>query len=824
MGRVLTSRIKAAADLAALEQLEAQHGGAFGYIQAAAAFTRAAHLAAACGAPPRAASRPLLRRLWRRLQPQLGQCGPRELANTVWACGKLGFAEAPLLDACLARLCRAAADARPQHLSNAVYAAALLWDSGYRVSEQQARQLVVALVERRQEAKPQELSNTLWAAATMGLPLPEEQAQQLVAALAERRQEAKPQGVSNTLWAAARMGLPLPEQQARQLVAALAERRQEAKPQELSNTLWAAATMGLPLPEEQARQLVAALAERRQEAKPQDVSNTLWAAARMGLPLPEQQARQLVAALAERRQEAKPQELSNTLWAAATMGLPLPEEQARQLVAALVERRQEAKPQDVSNTLWAAARMGLPLPEEQARQLVAALAAKARQAAPQNVSNALWAAAKRKAEPAAAAVREGSVTAVEAALMQLLVAVSREHVARYNAQDVSNSLWALSELRLRPPWPTALLSEAALQRAPAMAPQHLSNTALALARLGVDDARLFAALVAAAAQQLQHLGAQATANLAWAAADGQPAAGAGGDGVGGGLAGVLSAVQLQQCAAAWEAQLQQTSQQRRTPFERRVFECARRLPCLADCRQEARTPDGAFSVDVAATHAASGRRLAIEADGPTHFLRPGREPTGDTLARNRAHMRGFAVVSVPWWEWQKVRGDAAAQDAYLLRKVQVALSAQQEGASKPQRRRRRRDNEGPGGGGAAAAKDAAAAAALWLDAATRGRGAYSLPLWFVQETWDAQPATYRRSNVLERAACHGDVATLEWAWRAWRAADVPVPCWLSASVCAAAAEGGSLAALQWLRQQTPPCPWDSRVVDTAARRGRLPVL
>ncbi|KAI8475403.1 MAG: hypothetical protein J3K34DRAFT_517425 [Monoraphidium minutum] len=752
-GGVLTSRIKAAADLAALERLEAQHGGAFDYIHTTAAFTRAAHLAAARDAPPRAAWPPLLLRLWRRLQPQLGQRGPRELSNTVWACGKLGFAEAPLLDACLARL-------------------------GYRVDERQARQLVAALAEQRRQAKPEELSNTLWAAATMGLPLleqlarqlnisntlwaaatmglplPEQQARQLVAALVERRQEAKPQELSNTLWAAATMGLPLPEQLARQLVAALVEWRQEAAPQNISNTLWAAATMGLPLPEQQARQLVAALVERRQEAKPQELSNTLWAAATMGLALPEQLARQLVAALVERRQEAKPQELSNTLWAAATMRLPLPEQLARQLVAALMERRQEATPQELSNTLWAAATMGLPLPEQTWQRLLAALAAKARQAAPQNVSNALWAAAKRKTVPGAAGAHDGSVTAVEAALLQLTAAVSREQVACYSAQDVSNSLWALSELRLRPPGPTALLAETALQRAPAMAPQDLSNTALALARLGVHDARLFAALVGAAAQQQQQqLGAQDTCNLAWAAAvadqrqlseavaglggrlarssswgstvaenhqqlwqvhlwlqDGQPAAGSG-NGGGGGVAGALSAAQLQQCAAAWEVQLQQTAQQRRTPFERRVFECARRLPCLADCRQEARTPDGAFSVDVTAAHAASGRGLAIEADGPWHYLRPGKEPTGETLARNRAlAARGLEVVSVPWWEWQKVRLDAAEQDAYLLCKVEAALSAQQEGASTPQRRRGRRDDEGPCGNDGAAAKDSAATA------------------------------------------------------------------------------------------------------------------
>ena len=108
-----------------------------------------------------------------------------------------------------------------------------------------------------------------------------------------------------------------------------------------------------------------------------------------------------------------------------------------------------------------------------------------------------------------------------------------------------------------------------------------------------------------------------------------------------------------------------------------MFACAQRVPGLAGCRQEARTQDGAFSVDAAVTHATSGRQVAIEADGPTHFLLSGREVTGDTLARNRAlAARGYVVVSVPYWEWGEVKGGAVQQAAYLQRKVEAALREQ----------------------------------------------------------------------------------------------------------------------------------------------------
>ncbi|KAI8475175.1 MAG: hypothetical protein J3K34DRAFT_517616 [Monoraphidium minutum] len=361
-------------DLAALQQLEAQHGGSFNFIHTAAAFTRAGHLAAARGARRSAGFHPLLQRLWQRLQPQLGECGPRQLANIVWACSKAGFAEASLLDACMAQLCSSAAEAEPQNLSNAIYAAALLRDSGHKVDERQAQQLVVALVQKRQEAIPQDVSNVLWAAASMGLPLPEQQAQQLVAALVQKRREALPQHLANTLWAAATMGLPLPEQQAQQLVAALLQKQQAAATQHLANALWAAASMRLPLPEQQAQQLVAALVQKRQDATLQHISNTLWAAATMGLPLPEQSWEQLLAALAAKAQQAGPQDVSNALWAVAKRkadltaaagegGVTAVEAALLQLAAGVgKEQAASMSPQAVSNALWALSELGLRPP------------------------------------------------------------------------------------------------------------------------------------------------------------------------------------------------------------------------------------------------------------------------------------------------------------------------------------------------------------------------------------------------------------------------------------------------------------------------------
>ena len=59
-----------------------------------------------------------------------------------------------------------------------------------------------------------------------------------------------------------------------------------------------------------------------------------------------------------------------------------------------------------------------------------------------------------------------------------------------------------------------------------------------------------------------------------------------------------------------------------------------------------------YSVDLAMVE----RRIAIEVDGPWHFVSPDRrsgwEPTGSTvLKRRQLQALGWEVVSIPFYEW-----------------------------------------------------------------------------------------------------------------------------------------------------------------------------
>jgi len=489
-----------------LERLDQLYGDDLDIEHIAAAFNSAGHLASGSQSRP-ASFHPLMRSLWRRLQPQLDCCHARALSHAVWACGKTGFLDAALLDSCLARLAAIAeassADIEPQHISTALYSAALLHNRGYTPNYAHAEQLVEALIRQRHEANQQAVSNTLWAAAVMGLRVSKPQTQQLVEAMVQHIDGAKTQNLATTMWAAAALELH-PWHLTQQLVAAMVQKRHHAQSMEIVNTLWAAANMRLEVADEQAELLVAALLQKPHNA--QDIGGTAKALAILGC----YSARAYVdLASAAQRQ----------LWHMDNQGL--------------------------CNLAWA-----LAMADQQ--RLIADVLALCRQVG----EDKLW----------RSSVREG--------LLQL-------HCVHLWLQEV---------------------------------------------QVGSKQ----------------------------------------------GLAGVLSPSQLQQCINAWDQQQVATARQVRTEFKLGVYECCTRLSCLTDCRMEVCTPDNAYSIDVVAVHTGTKKLLAIEADGPKHFLEPSQRPTGLTRARNKGlAARGYVVVSVPHYEWNDVAASAKAD--YLRRKDEEAV-------------------------------------------------------------------------------------------------------------------------------------------------------
>ena len=62
-------------------------------------------------------------------------------------------------------------------------------------------------------------------------------------------------------------------------------------------------------------------------------------------------------------------------------------------------------------------------------------------------------------------------------------------------------------------------------------------------------------------------------------------------------------------------------------------------------------------------------RVLVEVDGPAHFVQgpDGYLPSESTVKRWQLETLGYCVVSVPFWEWNRLRSDDQ-QMVYLQRR------------------------------------------------------------------------------------------------------------------------------------------------------------
>ena len=92
---------------------------------------------------------------------------------------------------------------------------------------------------------------------------------------------------------------------------------------------------------------------------------------------------------------------------------------------------------------------------------------------------------------------------------------------------------------------------------------------------------------------------------------------------------------------------------------------------------EVRCPKSGYSIDMLVHDSTLGMRgeisssastWAVEFDGPDHFL-ASRAPTGATMLKRRhLQLLGYALVSVPYWEWSGCKGEGE-REQYLKSKL-----------------------------------------------------------------------------------------------------------------------------------------------------------
>ena len=117
-----------------------------------------------------------------------------------------------------------------------------------------------------------------------------------------------------------------------------------------------------------------------------------------------------------------------------------------------------------------------------------------------------------------------------------------------------------------------------------------------------------------------------------------------------------------------------------------VFEALRDI--AADARQEVRAAQhGELSLDVVLSY--GGVDVAVEVDGPSHFVGRSRRPTGATqLKRRLLKHSGCRLLSVPYWDWDALRvegdpeGERCVQREYLEARLEELLRCSAAEASK----------------------------------------------------------------------------------------------------------------------------------------------
>ncbi|PNH09529.1 hypothetical protein TSOC_003854 [Tetrabaena socialis] len=438
----------------------------------------------------------------------------------------------------------------------------------------------------------------------------------------------------------------------------------------------------------------------------QELANSLYALGVLGCKAPAYTpaVQCLVAEVQQRLQRQpgrfKPQELSTILYALALLQPECGHQWSAvvELLAAEYKRRGFAgfNAQDLSNSAWALEKLGYRSDQGWFTAAVAAAARPdiMRTFTAQGLSN-LWLALGRARHHPVAALLEGTIEASEVlrtqatgqgcANMLLSLATLGDMYNRrlvdvlvkrlwellpkrgeVNEQDMANSLWALAVMS-----PDALVRyrrvvERLLRK---LVRRWSAAEAAAIGDSGVPFASAALVQLWQVQQELAH--ADECGELAGILAAAEGAAGYQNG----------SLFRAMQCAAAAEGGIADGAM---SDLQRQVVSALGRLQrrqqlpagvsSIASVSGEQVVEGLVGRVDVV-VELAGGRWVAVEVDGPWHFLANDphtRDRNGPTQLRDRQLGRLFGagnVVSVPYWEWCELRNDRGREEEYLAMRV-----------------------------------------------------------------------------------------------------------------------------------------------------------
>ena len=484
--------------------------------------------------------------------------------------------------------------------------------------------------------EPRNLSNSLYACAKLGIMPPDNWLQRFWHFSAVMLGDFMPQALSNTIYAFGLLGITPPGDWLERFWHASALKLKAFNPQDSSNALYACGLLGLTPPDYWLAHFWHASASTLTGFLPQALSNTIYACGRLGITPPDYWLPRFWLASGATLSDATPQHMSNTLYACGQLGMTPPADWLDRFWAISAASLGDFKPQNFSNTIYACGQLGITPPAGWLESYWQASAANLGDLVPQDFSITLYACAQL------------GITPPDYWLLHFWPA-SASSFGNFIPQNFSNTLYACGHLDTRPPadW-LQLFSSAFEQALPDMQPQDFANTAFAVAVLQLWELPMWRGLWARFCSCLprdtagwsaeDQLNAMQMYQAYQAAAVERP--------------GLLPAPEPELLAAArtsWIDGARERQAERSSKFHGNVSACLTQMGVAHAnerwCERAER------SIDIAIEGGAR-TPVAMEVDGPFHFLLDGRQ-NGSTLLRNRmltAHGWRVAVVDHRVWD------------------------------------------------------------------------------------------------------------------------------------------------------------------------------
>eukprot|EP00956_Cyclotella_meneghiniana_P015666 scaffold24155_cov89-Cyclotella_meneghiniana.AAC.3 len=536
-------------------------------------------------------------------------------------------------------------DCEPRELSNLAYAYSLLeynprFDNDTTLLENVADTSLDCI----QQFNAQDISNMMWAYTKLNVSHePLFQAVGDAVAMKDDLTTFKPQALSNVVWSYATANVQHPGlfKKIGDEIATIDDLK-SFNPQNLANTVWSYATANVQHPAlfgKVGDEIVAM--DHLKSFKPQELANTVWSYAAADIQhrdLFNKIGAEIVAT--DNLKSFKPQDLSNIVWAYATANAHHPglfKKVADEIVA--MDDLKSFKPQELANTIWAYATADVQHPAlfKKIGDEIATMN-DLKSFNPQNLANTVWAYATANIHHPDLFQKIGDEIA------------TMENLKSFDPQAIANLVWAYAAGNIQHPDLFKKVSDefVATKDLKLFNSQDLANIAWAYTVANLDASSLFNSAFRQKLlnRQNEFIDSALSQLYQWHLWQTKEKSNDNGS---------LPDSFCDKCKQSFSS-----ADTRSSALQKDVVS---ELKSIGLHPVEEYLTESGYSID--ALVEINGKKVGIEVDGPYHFI--GRQPNGRTLLKRRQveSIDKLTLVSVPYWEWDKLRKDQSKKREYL---------------------------------------------------------------------------------------------------------------------------------------------------------------